>query len=293
MPILDTLDALKNQSFSPMDFPSKVLMISPDHYGVDYVINPHMKTQSGELPIVDEQRAKFQWEKLRQKIKELGLSVTVLPGQEGLPDMVFAANQTLPLDSKRVLTSKMATKERANEVKFLSQFFQNHGYQVKELPFTVERFEGTGDGIWHQGMDLLWVGYGPRTSYSALEYLSNDLGLAVAPLELIDENFYHLDTCFAVIDSRTVVWTPKAFSYKSQELIDNFFPVTIEIPYEEAMESFSCNCWSVDGKNVIVPTNTTILQKKLRSHGFEVHEVDTSEYLKSGGSVFCLKLAYF
>lgn len=293
MPILDNIDSLKNYPLSAMDFPSKVLMVSPDNYGVDYIINPHMKTETGDLPIVDEQRATFQWDKLKKKIESLGISISVVRGQENFPDMVFSANQILPLDSKRVLASKMATKERDGEVEFLAQFFKNHGYEVKELPESIENFEGMGDGIWHQGMDLLWCGYGFRSSYGALEYLGNDLGLAVVPLELIDENFYHLDTCFAIIDSKTVVWTPKAFSSQSQELIDKFFPVTIEIPYEEAKQSFSCNCWSVDGKNVIVPVNTPVLQKKLLAHGFKVHELDTSEYLKSGGSVFCLKLSYF
>ncbi len=293
MPILDNIDSLKSFPFSAGTIPEKVLMVSPDHYGVNYIINPHMKTESGELPIVDEKRARFQWEKLKSKIEEIGLKVTVLGGQEGLPDMVFSANQILPLDSKRVLASKMATKERAPEVDFFKNFFKNHGKEVKELPSSVKRFEGTGDGIWHHGMGLLWVGCGPRTSYDAIEYLGNELDLPVVPLELVDENFYHLDTCMAVMNSRTVVWTPKAFSAKSQMLIDKFFPTTIEIPYEEAKESFSCNCWSVDGKNVIVPINTPILQQKLKAHNFIVHEVDTSEYLKSGGSVFCLKLAYF
>ena len=256
MPILDKLDVLKSYPFSAGDIPEKVLMVSPDYHGVNYIINPHMKTESGELPVVDEQRAKFQWEKLKAKIEEIGLKVSVLGGQEGLPDMVFSANQILPLDSKRVLASRMATKERSNEVEYLVNFFKNHGLEVKELPSCIERFEGTGDGIWHHGMELLWVGHGPRTSYKAIEFLGMDLDLPVVPLELIDENFYHLDTCFAIMDSRTVVWTPKAFSPKSQKLIDKFFPRTIEIPYEEAKEAFSCNCWSVDGKNVIVPVNT-------------------------------------
>ncbi len=293
MPILDKIEDLKSYPFSAGEIPEKVLMVSPEYYGVDYIINPHMKTDSGELPVVDEKRASFQWEKLKNKIEELGLKVTVLGGKENLPDMVFSANQILPLDSKRVLASKMATKERAPEVEYLVNFFKNHGLEVKHLPDSVKRFEGTGDGIWHHGMGLLWVGCGPRTSYDAIEFLGKELDLPVAPLELVDENFYHLDTCMAVINSRTVVWTPKAFSEKSQNLIDKFFPDRIEIPYEEAKENFSCNCWSVDGKNVIVPVNTPILQKKLKAHGFNVHEVDTSEYLKSGGSVFCMKLAYF
>ena len=268
-------------------------MISPEHFNIAYAINPHMKTEDGELNEVDQNRALFQWERLKEKIEELGFKVFVLPGQEGFPDMVFSANQSLPLDSKRVLLGKMATEQRSGETKFVREFFENHGIEVKEFPELVDIFEGTGDAIWHHGMDLLWVGHGFRTSLKAVEHLGKGLDLAVAPLELVDESFYHLDTCMSILDSKTVVWTPKAFSEESQEIIDKFFKVRIEIPYEEAKEALSCNCWSMDGKNVLVPQGAVTLKTKLEKHGFIGHELDSSEYLKAGGSLFCMKLAFF
>jgi N-dimethylarginine dimethylaminohydrolase len=293
MPILSTLQEIKSYPFSAMDVPKRVLMITPDHFNIEYAINPHMKTKDGALRTIDHNRALYQWEKVKEKIEQLGLKVFVLPGQENFPDMVFSANQTLPLDSKRVLMGKMATAERAPEVEFVKDFFENHGIVPKRVPDEVTFFEGTGDALWHHGMDLLWVGHGFRTSLDAIKYLGEGLDLAVVPLELVDESFYHLDTCMSIIDSKTVVWTPKAFSEKSQELIDNFFPVTIEVSYDEAIRELSCNCWSVDGKNVLVPLGAKTLKSKLENHGFIVHELDSSEFLKAGGSLFCMKLAFF
>jgi N-dimethylarginine dimethylaminohydrolase len=293
MPILSSLDQLKSFPFSPMENPKRVLMITPEYFSIEYSINPHMKNEDGTLKEVDHNRAVFQWEKLKEKIEELGLKVFTLPGQVGLPDMVFSANQSLPLDPKRVLIGKMASSQRSGEVQFVREFFENHGVEAKELPESVDCLEGTGDALWHHGMDLLWVGHGFRTSVNAVKYLGEGLDLAVAPLELVDESFYHLDTCMSILDSKTVAWIPKAFSEESQQIIDNFFPVRIEVPYEEGLNSLSCNCWSVDGKNVLVPVGSENLSQKLENHGFIVHELDSCEYLKAGGSLFCMKLAFF
>ncbi|MCF8060075.1 MAG: hypothetical protein K9K67_12310 [Bacteriovoracaceae bacterium] len=293
MPILKTLEELKNYPFSPYEAPRKVLMAKPDYYKVAYKINPHMVDGEGHFPKIDEKRALFQWEKLKAKAEEFGLKVFVIPGQENFPDMVFAANQTLPIDSRHIILSKMAHAERSGEVQFFADFFENHGIETKRLPDEVIHFEGTGDAIWHFGMDLLWCGHGFRTDFSAVDYLGETLGLAVVPLELVDENFYHLDTCMCILDSKTVAWTPKAFSEESQQLIDSFFPVTIEIPYEEARDTLACNSWSIDGQNILIPLGAKTLKEKLINHKFIVHELDTGEFLKAGGSVFCMKLAFF
>lgn len=293
MPLLQNLDELKSYPFSAYDAPGKILMVKPDFYNVSYQINPHMADESGDLPKVDEKRAIFQWEKLKAKLEELGQKTFVIPGQENLPDMVFAANQSFPIDSKHVLLSRMAHDERKDEVQFFADFFDHHGVTVKELPSEVEKFEGTGDALWHYGMDLIWCGHGFRTDMKAVNYLANTLGLPVAPLELVDESFYHLDTCMCILNSRTVVWTPKAFSEESQKMIDGFFPETIEIPYDEAKETLSCNSISVDGKNILIPQGAKTLKEKLQNHDFIPHELDVGEFHKAGGSLFCLKLAFY
>ncbi len=293
MPILNSFEEMKFFPFSAMDIPKRVLMISPDYFSVEYAINPHMKNQEGFLKKVDHKRAVFQWAKLKEKIEELSVKVFVLPGQEKLPDMVFSANQTLPLDSKRVLMSKMGNSQREGEVNYVRDFFENHGIETKSMSAQVDCLEGMGDALWHHGMDLLWVGYGQRTTYNAVEFLGEELDLAVAPLELVDESFYHLDTCMSIIDSKTVAWIPSAFSKNSQEIIDQFFEVTIEVPYKEGLETLACNCWSVDGKNILVPQGAETLIKKLENHEFHIHELDSGEFLKAGGSLFCLKLAFF
>src|SRR6266545_2138835 len=69
------------------------LMSPPDHFVVEYAINPWMDVS---MP-VDQELALKQWERLRETLAGLGHAVHVLPPQVGLPDMVYAANGALIL----------------------------------------------------------------------------------------------------------------------------------------------------------------------------------------------------
>ena len=66
--------------------PDRVLMTTPEHFEVEYVINPHME---GNVGAVDHERARAQWEALRAAYERLGVEVSVIEGVEGLPDMVL------------------------------------------------------------------------------------------------------------------------------------------------------------------------------------------------------------
>ncbi len=76
-----------------MPLPTKVLMVRPLHYAVDYVINPHMADQVGK---VDTIQAHNEWELVRNLFDQIGIEVRIIEDQDGLPDMVFCANQSLP-----------------------------------------------------------------------------------------------------------------------------------------------------------------------------------------------------
>jgi N-dimethylarginine dimethylaminohydrolase len=68
------------------------------------------------------------------------------------------------------------------------------------------------------------------------------------------------------------------------------FERVIEAPENEARGLFACNAHSPDGRHVVIQRGCTETNTALEQAGFAVIEVDTDEYLKSGGSVFCMKL---
>lgn len=272
--------------------PDRVLLTTPTHYDVEYVINPHMRDKVGT---VNRETAFQQWKALRAVYMALDVQPVILSGQHGLPDMVFCANQTLPFyqvdtDTRGVVLSRMHAEERQGEVPYYADFFERQGYTVEALPDGLDAdFEGMGDAIWHPGRSLLWGGYGFRTNPEAYEALSELLEVPTVALRLTDPDYYHLDTCFCPLDGEHVLIAPDAFDAAGRALIDELFTTVIEAPDDEARHQFACNAHCPDGRHVLIQEGCADTVERLKAEDFLPVELDTSEFLKAGGSVFCMK----
>ena len=278
---------------APLPYPTRVVMTSPDYFEIKYVINAHMQ---GNIGTVNTATARVQWEHLKSAYETCGMEVDVVKGQSELPDMVFCANQTLPFvttdgASKGIVLSSMFAKERAPEVQHFATHFAKQGYQLIEDLFNGSTdFEGMGDALWHSGKHLLWGGYGFRSNKSVYDLIAKKLDAPILLLRLDDPEFYHLDTCMCILDDDTVLIYPGAFQPEGLELVKHFFPRVLHAPEHEARTLFACNAHCPDRKHVLIQKGCLETNRLLKEHGFEVLEMDTDEYLKSGGSVFCMKL---
>jgi N-dimethylarginine dimethylaminohydrolase len=274
--------------------PQRVLMCTPEHFDVVDVKNPHME---GNIGRVDRARAQAQWHELRAVFTRLGREVLTIEGRPDLEDMVFSANQTLPgvlADGRPyVVLSHMRHESRRREVPYFRDWFTKRGYEIRELGPEAGYFEGQGDAIWHPGKQLLWGGHGPRTSYRAYAELSALLDIQVIELELVQDGFYHLDTCFCALSKDSALVYPAAFDAESLALLHALFPRLIEVEEREALECFACNAHCLDERTVVLQRGADRTIAALRAKGFETIEVETGEFLKSGGSVFCLKLMVY
>ncbi len=282
--------------------PRKVLICTPEYFDIVDVKNVHMEGKVGKL---DKKLAVKQWEDLRGvylKWRERGILADVLEikGIEGLEDMVFTANQSFPwvVDGKNtVVMSKMKHPNRQKEVSYFKQLYKQRGYRIMELSGETH-FEGMGDLIPHYGKNLLYGGYGHRTDAKAYEEISQMLKVPIVLLHLEDPRFYHLDTCFIPVDENTVLLTPAAFSKEDLQGLKKLFANVVEIPDEEADKFFALNAHLINdkksGKKVaVLQKGPTAMKRKLIDLGFEVEEIDTSEYIKSGGSCFCMKMMFY
>lgn len=281
--------------------PNNVLMCSPEYFDVVDVKNVHMQDQLGKI---DRTLARQQWDALRNsytKLKQLGqlAEVHTLPGIPGLEDMVFAANQSFPWTNakseKLVIISKMRHSSRQREIQYFRDFYQIHGYKIIDLKKT-DMFEGMGDAIPMPGKNLIFGGYGHRTDISAYSEISEVLNVPIIALKLINDKFYHLDTCFVPLSKDSVMLYPGAFQKDDLEGLKKIFKEVIEIPEKEAAGNFSLNAHvfiSPQGKSAILQKGSPVTTGVLRQKGFEVIEIDTSEYIKSGGSVFCMKMMIY
>ncbi|MDX2243272.1 MAG: TIGR00300 family protein [Leptolyngbyaceae cyanobacterium bins.302] len=262
----------------------RFLMCAPDHYDVDYVINPWME---GNIHKSSRDRAVEQWQGLFHILKDRAVVDLVKP-QKGVPDMVFTANAGLILGNDVVL-SRFYHKERQGEEPFFQEWFEAQGFTVHVLPKDLP-FEGAGDALLDREGRWLWAGYGFRSELDSHPYLAKWLNIEVLSLRLMDERFYHLDTCFCPLTDGYLLYYPPAFDSYSNRLIELRVPAEKRIAVDEKdAVAFACNAVNVN-RTVIMNQATDELKQRLSSLGFEVVETPLTEFLKAGGAAKCLTL---
>lgn len=262
----------------------RFLMCAPDHYDVDYVINPWME---GNIHKSSRDRAVEQWHGLFHLIKDRAQVDLVMP-QKGVPDMVFTANAGLILGNNVVL-SRFFHKERQGEEPYFKAWFEEQGYTVYELPKDLP-FEGAGDALLDREGRWLWAGYGFRSELDSHPYLAKWLDIEVLSLRLMDERFYHLDTCFCPLTDGYLLYYPPAFDAYSNRLIEMRVPEAKRIAIEEAdAVNFACNTVNID-RIVIMNKTSEALKQRLTDANFVVLETPLSEFMKAGGAAKCLTL---
>ncbi|MFC0004233.1 dimethylargininase [Micromonospora siamensis] len=255
------------------------LMCSPEHFAVEYAINPWMDVTTP----VDAQLAVKQWDRLRETLVGLGHDVHLLTPEAGLPDMVFAANGAFVVDG-HVYGAKFKHPQRSGEAAAHRAFYEAQGW-----PFIApsETNEGEGDFAYlpeaHGG--LILAGHGFRTETTAHAEAQEALGRPVVSLHLIDPRFYHLDVALASIDDENVVYYPGAFSAASQRVLTQLFPDAVIADDSDAL-AFGLNLVS-DGLNVVLNSEATRLAGKLKAAGYHPVPVELGELKKGGGSVKC------
>ncbi|WP_448572008.1 bifunctional arginine dihydrolase/ornithine cyclodeaminase [Trichothermofontia sp.] len=262
----------------------RILMCPPDHYDVDYVINPWME---GNVHKSSRERAVSQWQGLHHILKEYAIVDLVQP-QKGWPDMVFTANAGLVLGNQVVL-SRFFHKERQGEEPHFKAWFESQGYTVHELPHDLP-FEGAGDALLDREGRWLWAGYGFRSELDSHPYLAEWLDIEVLSLRLMDERFYHLDTCFCPLTDGYLLYYPPAFDAYSNHLIERRVPTAKRIVVSEVdADNFACNAVNID-HTIVMNRASNDLKQRLGSLGFTVLETPLTEFLKAGGAAKCLTL---
>ena len=259
----------------------RLLMCRPDHYGIYYEINPWMDRRRQ----ADRAVAVRQWETLHRLLTEtLGVQVELLPSVPWLPDLCFTANAGLLVNSLFV-SSRFRYPEREAEVPYFTQWFAERNYRVACLAEPAF-FEGEG-GALLCGNDL-FAGYRFRSEQQAHHLLSELLGLHVHSLELTDPWFYHLDTCLCPLQPGRAAYYPEAFSPAGQRLLKETIPELFPVSEAEA-KRLACNALVI-GRSVMINAGCFHLARMLSEAGYQVHEVETTEFLKAGGGPKCLAL---
>jgi len=259
----------------------QVLMCPPVYYGIKYEINPWMSLSRDS----DSLLADKQWRALYDVLQEqLGMVVSLIEPKPGLPDMVFTANAGLVWENKFIV-SNFRYEVRRDEAKHFENWFAARNYEIFHLP-DQNHFEGEGDLLICG--DVLFAGYPNRSSVSSHQKTASIIQREIVSLKLINDWFYHLDTCFCPLSRNEAIYYPPAFDASALRILENHIGILIPVAEEEARR-FACNAIVVE-RNVIMNEGCPKLRGRLESLGFSVYEIQLSEFIKAGGSAKCLVL---
>jgi N-dimethylarginine dimethylaminohydrolase len=256
-------------------------MSPPTYYGIEYEINPWMSRSRPS----HRQRAEEQWNGLHQVLtKQLAIEVEMLEPVKGLPDMVFTANGGL-VWGRKFIASNFRHEVRRGEAPHFENWFRCRGFEILQLPAQF-CFEGEGDLL--RCGDHWFAGYHIRSDVLAHQKVAELIDREVLSLELTNDWFYHLDTCFCPLGAGRALFYPPAFDAYALQVLENHIAGLIAVEHDEAIR-FACNA-VVAGDDIVINSGCPEVRKKLEGVGFRVFETSLDEFIKAGGSAKCLVL---
>ena len=266
----------------PLSWGRRYLMCRPEHFRVDYAINPWMDVDAA----VDPELALAQWESLVATLRSAGAEVELIDQLPGTPDMVYAMNYGL-VDGDHVALTNFRYEQRRPEAVAAEWWFGEAGLRTTRIADAAAGSFEAGDAFLF-GTSVL-VAAGPRTDRSTHAVLSRALGVRVAPVGITHPALYHLDLSFCPLDETRAIIAPAAWDEAGRRTVAGLVPEPLVIDEEEAF-TFCANSVVV-GDVVVMPAGVPArVARRLESWGFSVATVDVSELHKGGGSIRCMTL---
>ncbi len=212
-------------------------------------------------------------------IKSCGVEVTVLPPEEGFPDSVFVEDPALCTPRCAIVTRPGADSRRG-EAELLAPVLRRFYDAVERIvePGTLD----AGD-VMMVG-DHYFIGHSARTNLEGARQLIAILekhGMTGSVVGL--QEVLHLKTGLAYLENNHLMAAGE-FLTKPEFQCFNLIPVP-------EGETYAANCiWVND--TVIMPSGYPKTRALIDALGYEVLEVDTSEYRKVDGGVSCMSLRF-
>ena len=234
---------------------------------------------TAELGLPDYELALLQHANYIEALKECGLEVTILEADDTYPDSTFVEDVALLTKVCAIVTNPGAASRRGEIVaikKVLKDFYENIE-EVRE-PGRVE----AGD-IMMVG-DHFYIGLSERTNQSGAEQMIAYLekyGMSGSVVSL--EEVLHLKTGIAYLEENNLL---ACGEFLKKEEFQKFNILEID-----QSESYAANCIWVNG-TVLVPKGYPKARAMIEGAGYQVKEVDVSEFRKLDGGLSCLSLRF-
>jgi len=265
-------------------------LMSPPH--LRWSLRGRANPRSKRADAVDPVRARHEWLALAEGIEALGGTVAVLPPDESLTGLPFAAEAGLPLpplgpgQKPRFLLPRMHVEHRRAEREAWRPFVEQLGFSAIEIDEGT--WEGQGDVATCEGVTLLF--WGGRTDLvgvrAAKRHLSGEIleirvrepafhgNMAALPLPISDS----LIVCADVVDDDSVAVLEARFGRDRIHFVS-----------EEEIQAYSTNGLPI-GDTILCPSLLPDRVRRLiERQGMKVAELKMIELCeKAGGASRCL-----
>lgn len=235
---------------------------------------------SANLGKPDYQKALDQHNNYIRALQQCDVDITLLPADERFPDSVFVEDVALCTPHCAIIT-RPGAESRRNETEIIidtiERFYPNKVEKIT-APGTVE----AGDIMMVE--DHYYIGLSARTNQEGANQMIAILqkyGLTGSVVTL--EKVLHLKTGLAYLENNNLLAAGEFITKPEFQHLN-----IIEIPEQE---SYAANCIWVNDR-VIMPAGYQITKAKIEALGYQVIEVDTSEYRKVDGGVSCMSLRF-
>jgi dimethylargininase len=235
---------------------------------------------SANLGSPDYDKALEQHKAYIHALESAGLEVTILEPLEAFPDSTFVEDTALLTPSCAIITRPGAASRRQEVAEIedaVKQFYPNNTFYI-ETPATIE----AGD-IMMVGKHF-YIGLSERTNQEGVEQMLSILkqhGLDGQAVEM--KEFLHLKTGVNYLENNNML---VAGEFVTAKEFADFNQIIVE---ED--EAYAANSLWINGK-VIVPTGYRKVQQQIESLGYQVLNVDVSEFKKLDGGLSCLSLRF-
>jgi len=184
------------------------------------------------------------------------------------------------------MVMRSCTEERAGEVPHITRWFDANGFEAIQPKYV---FEGAGDCLYDPYTDIIWLGYGFRSSALMKDELERIYGKRTIPLALKNPYYYHVDTCFCPLMNGWAMLTRSAFTKDALEAIEGIYGDKIIYVDDEDAKHFACNA-VVNKNDIVMPRVSDALAAKLGELGITTHQLELDSYILAGGASRCLTL---
>lgn len=227
----------------------------------------------------DYKKALVQHRNYISALQQCGLEVTILEADENFPDSCFVEDVAL-LTSKCAIITNLGAQSRKGEIVGIKEVLRQFYTNIEEIqsPGTVE----AGDIMMVDSH--FYIGISERTNKNGAQQMIEILEKYELTSSLVSlEKVLHLKTGLAYLENNNLLACGE-FIFKDEFQKFNILEI-------ETDESYAANSIWVNGK-VLIPAGFPKAKFIIESAGYQIIEVDVSEFRKLDGGLSCLSLRF-